>query len=57
VGVGVDVGVAGTGVSVGVWVQRWFMGFKTEHKKHMEKLLQALGMEQVEVFYSKWIGD
>lgn len=38
-------------------VQRWFMGFKTEHKKHMEKLLQTLGMEQVEVFYSKWIGD
>lgn len=38
-------------------VQRWFMGFKTAHAVHMEKLLQVIGMERAEIFYSKWIGD
>lgn len=38
-------------------VQTWWMGFKEEHREHMEKLLQFLGMKKAETYYMKWLGD
>jgi len=31
------------------------MGFKENHREHMERLLQAVGMERFETHYSLWL--
>lgn len=36
-------------------VQRWFVGSKLH--KDASRLFQYLGMEPVETYYSKWLGD
>ncbi|WP_455154177.1 GNAT family N-acetyltransferase [Cupriavidus campinensis] len=38
-------------------VQRWFMGNKTHAKVHADALFKAIGAEEVETYYSIWLGE
>jgi len=38
-------------------VQLWFMGNKTHAKVHADALYRAIGAEEVETYYSIWLGE